>query len=109
MHRLHSSKLRHLILVVLLISAAPRGWAQLGGSGRARTNSTDVPGQGSRAPRVISKSGNGQTWESVKASTNADGVVTFRTNRVQELATGMHYLDSTSGAWKGADPTFVET
>src|ERR1044071_9139266 len=53
---------------------------------------------------VVSKSGNGQTWESVKASTNAGGIVTYRTNYTVELGTGMHYLDSTSGEWKPSDP-----
>jgi RHS repeat-associated protein len=57
---------------------------------------------------VIAKSGNGQTWESVKPLTNLVGTVTYKTNYIQELATGMHYFDTNAGQWKPSDPTFTD-
>src|SRR5438445_6287700 len=70
----------------------------------ARTNSTTAP-----VTYVVAKSGDGQTWQSVKSITNRDGIVTFHTNRIQELNTGMHYFDTESNDWRPSDPTFVET
>src|SRR5437868_6482742 len=56
---------------------------------------------------VIARSGDGQTWESVRSLTNIADSVTYQTNHVQELATGMHYFDGT--AWQPSDPSFAET
>src|SRR5882724_2115893 len=56
---------------------------------------------------VKEKAGDSRIWESVATAPNSLGQINSKTNQIQELATGMHYLDGSE--WKTSDASFTET
>jgi len=91
-------------------SPTPRGSDSPSGPTTIATNSP--PGDrpvsltNSARAKIVGKGANEINWETITTVTNDYGQVASRTNKIQQLETGMHYYDGTE--WKRSEPRFTE-